>query len=110
LTGQDFREWADRLREVEEMVDITELSREVSRVRDRATAIRAEYTRNGKEPQWDMVQTEIVEPLAQVRTRIAEELARRQSRESLVPVDRDPVPSRYSELVRRYYERLGAEE
>jgi hypothetical protein len=24
-----------------------------------------------------------------------------------VPIDRDPVPSRYSDLVRRYYEQLG---
>jgi hypothetical protein len=39
--------------------------------------------------------------------RIGEELAKRQSREALVPLDRDPVPGRYSELVRRYYEALG---
>ena len=27
--------------------------------------------------------------------------------EALVPLDRDPVPNRYSELVRKYYEELG---
>jgi hypothetical protein len=27
-----------------------------------------------------------------------------------VPIDRDPVPTRYSELVRRYYEELGKSE
>jgi hypothetical protein len=48
-----------------------------------------------------------MKPLAEVRDSIADELARRQSREALVPIDRDPVPSRYSELVRRYYEELG---
>jgi hypothetical protein len=28
-------------------------------------------------------------------------------RNSLVPIDRDPVPGQYSESVRRYYENLG---
>jgi hypothetical protein len=50
---------------------------------------------------------QVVNPLVEVRNRIAEELAKRDSREALVPIDRDPVPSRYSDLVKRYYERLG---
>ena len=37
----------------------------------------------------------------------ATELARHASREAVVPVDRDPVPQRYSDLVSRYYETLG---
>jgi hypothetical protein len=48
--------------------------------------------------------------LVELRTRISEELARRESKEALVPIDRDPVPTRYSELVRRYYEELGRSE
>jgi hypothetical protein len=27
-----------------------------------------------------------------------------------VPIDRDPVPRKFSELVRRYYEKLGSEQ
>jgi hypothetical protein len=50
---------------------------------------------------------EVVRPLVEVRERITEELARRAPGDKLVPIDRDPVPSRYSELVRRYYEELG---
>ena len=46
----------------------------------------------------------------ELRARVAEELARRESKEALVPIDRDPVPTRYSELVRRYYEELGKSE
>jgi hypothetical protein len=53
------------------------------------------------------VQLQVVKPLVEVRSRINDELARRQSREALVPIDRDPVPDRFSELVRRYYEELG---
>jgi hypothetical protein len=50
---------------------------------------------------------EIGTPLAELRNRLTEELARRESKESLVPIDRDPVPAKYAERVRRYYEDLG---
>ena len=43
----------------------------------------------------------------EVRKRLGEELARRDSKDALVPIDRDPVPGRYSESVRRDYEELG---
>ena len=107
LTGADYRQWIDRLAEVEELVEIPEWHRELARVRDRVRVIRGEYTRHGREPQWDLVKTQIGVPLTEVRRSIAQEVARRQSPDSLVPVDRDPVPARYSELVRRYYEQLG---
>jgi hypothetical protein len=48
-----------------------------------------------------------MKPLIEVRDRIADELARRENSDALVPIDRDPVPNRYSDLVRRYYEELG---
>jgi hypothetical protein len=50
---------------------------------------------------------QVMQPLTEVRDRIADELSRRESREAMVPLDRDPVPARYSDLVRRYYEELG---
>jgi hypothetical protein len=53
------------------------------------------------------VELQIMKPLVEVRNRVAEELARRDSKDSLAPIDRDPVPNRYSESVRRYYEELG---
>jgi hypothetical protein len=56
------------------------------------------------------VKEQISGPLFEVRNRVAEELARREKSDSLVPIDRDPVPTKYSELVRRYYEKLGSEE
>jgi hypothetical protein len=60
-----------------------------------------------KKPDWAVVQLQILKPLVEVRTRVAEELARRGSRDSLAPIDRDPVPNKYAESVRRYYEELG---
>ena len=38
---------------------------------------------------------------------MAEELARRDSDRAVTPIDRDPVPARFAEMVRRYYEQLG---
>ena len=109
LTGEGFVDWSDRLRDVEEMVTLPDLRTEVARIRERARAIRLDYKKFGKKPDWAVVQKQIAAPLAEVRSRVAEELARRDSKEALVPIDRDPVPSRYSELVRRYYEKLGKE-
>ena len=110
LTGQNFTQFSDRLREVEEMIDVQDLQNEVASVRDRARAIRAEFKRSGKEPQWEFVQLQIEKPLAEIQQQIGEELARRLSKEAIVPIDRDPVPQQYSELVRRYYETLGGSE
>jgi hypothetical protein len=110
LTGRDFRQWSDRLREVEEMLSEPDLRNDVAQVRDRARAIRAEFTRHGTEPQWSLVEMQITNPLTELRNRIGEELAKLQSAEAMVPIDRDPVPGRFTELVRRYYENLGGDE
>lgn len=111
LTGREFTQWSDRLRDVEEMLNEPDLRSEVARVRDRARAMRAEFTRHGKEPQWDLVGQQITKPLTELRDRISEELAKLQPDNSTpVPIDRDPVPERFTELVRRYYEKLGGDD
>ena len=110
ITGAEYTQWSNRLRDVEEMLDVPELRAEAARIRDRARNARQDLKRHSKEPQWDLVKMEIAGPLVELRTHISEELARRQSKEALVPIDRDPVPTRYSELVRRYYEQLGKSE
>jgi hypothetical protein len=108
LTGEDFREWSDRLRDVEEMVDDPDLRAEAARIRERAREIRAESKRHSAEPNWELVQQQVAGPLVELRDRVAEELLRRTSKKALVPLDRDPVPPQYSEKTRRYYERLGS--
>jgi hypothetical protein len=107
LTGEDFQNWSDRLRDVEEMVEDPRLRADVADIRDRARSMRAEFIRHSKEPQWDLVRATLYEPLVELQTRLAEEIARKESHDALVPLDRDPIPDRYQELVRRYYERLG---
>ena len=89
------------------MIDQPALRNDLAVARERARVFRQEFKRDAKKPDWAVVRLQVVKPLVEVRDRIAEELARRDSREALVPIDRDPVPSRYSELVRRYYEELG---
>lgn len=89
------------------MVDDPNLRTEVARIREFAKGVRVEFKRHSLAPNWDMVKTKIEAPLNELRNRLTEELARRDSRENLVPIDRDPVPTKYAERVRRYYEDLG---
>lgn len=107
LTGEEFRRWNDRLRDVEDLVDSPELRREVAVARERARLMRRDFTQEARKPDWTVVKLQIVQPLLEVRNRLAEELARREPKDKLAPVDRDPVPGRFSESVRRYYEELG---
>ncbi len=107
LTGLDYRDWEDRLREVEEVIEIPELRNRVSEVRQSARDIRRENKENGKPPKWDLVDMQILRPLTEINKRLEDELSLRQPKRELIPVDHEPVPPQYSELVRQYYERLG---
>lgn len=100
-------QWSDRLRSVEESLDDPALRQEAAEIREAARGVRVEFKRHSKDPEWELVKTKISAPLADLRNRIVEELARRGSREALVPIDRDPVPGQYVEQVQRYYEQLG---
>lgn len=107
ITGQGFNEFTDQLREAEELVTDAKLRADIARVRESARSMRADFKRHSKAPEWESVRLQVLQPLAEIERRIAEEIARQQSPESLVPLDKDPVPDRYSELVRKYYERLS---
>jgi hypothetical protein len=107
LTGDEFDRWTERLRDVEELVDTPELRNALAAARERARLMRREWRQDLKKPDWTVVDLQIVKPLVEVRNRVAEELARRGSKDSLAPIDRDPVPNRFAETVRRYYEELG---
>lgn len=108
LSGGGFVDWSDRLRDVEEMVDDPELRAEAARIRERARGIRADSRRHSLPPNWDLVKMDVARPLAELRDRVAQELLRRTSKQAIVPLDRDPVPPRYSEKTRLYYEQLGS--
>jgi hypothetical protein len=108
FSGNNFRGWSDRLRDVEETLSDPELRGEAARIRERARAIRAESQRHSAVPNWDLVKMQVSEPLVELLDRVSQELLKRSGNESLTPIDRDPVPPQYTDPVRRYFERLGA--
>jgi hypothetical protein len=108
ITGEGFRQWSDRMRDVEELMTDPEMRAEAARIRDRARGAREEYKRHSKEPDWTRLKELVAQPINELRDKIAEEVRRRESPDSLVPIDRDPVPPQFTEGVRRYYERLGS--
>jgi hypothetical protein len=110
ITGEDFRDWADRMRDVEEMLDDPALSAEVARIRDRAQEARIEFKRHSRPPDWARLQDMVAEPLRELRQRIAEEIRRKESPDALAPIDRDSAPAEFADQIRLYYQRLGSGE
>jgi len=111
LMGEDYAQWTDRLRDIEELVRDPELKAEAARVREAARDFRKEYKRHSKEPQWELVKKMISNPLQELQRRVQEELVRKTAKENeLVPLDRDPVPDRFRSELDRYFERLGGEQ
>ena len=109
LTGDDFGEWSDQLRDIEEMLEDPELRNRVAKVRDRARAIREEFKRHGEMPQWDLVKSQLLGEMQSLQQRINQEVSKLESDRAMVPIDREPVPEEFDALVQRYYELLGQE-
>ena len=111
LMGEDYAQWTDRLRDIEELVRDPELKAQAARVREAARDFRKEYKRHSKEPQWELVKKMISNPLQELQRRVQEELVRKTAKENeLVPLDRDPVPDRFRSELDSYFERLGGEQ
>lgn len=109
ITGEGFREWAEQLRQVEDMLPDSELRSRAAGIRDRARELRREVTRHANAPRWSEIEDMLAEPLRQLRIDVNAELLRRSAeRNAVVPMDRDPVPEQFSEAVRKYYEQVGA--
>lgn len=107
IVGHDFVNWSDRMRDVEQAVDSVELRNRLATVRERVAAFRADYKIHNRWPPGDAVKSQVLQPMTEVRAQLQEELSRLENARSLVPLDHDPVPDNYSELVRKYYEKLG---
>ena len=107
ITGDQYRAWDDALRNVEDLLQDSDLRTEAARIRDRAQAARAEYKRRSKEPNWSELLKTVAEPLDELRSRIGDEIRRRASPDELSPIERDEAPAEFEQRVRRYYERLG---
>ncbi|HOB32075.1 MAG TPA: hypothetical protein PKH32_04255, partial [Verrucomicrobiota bacterium] len=108
ITGDNYVNWSDRLRDVERVLDSDDLRNQLATVRERVGVLRREFRDRGIPPDPSQLQEQVLKPMTEVRYWLRQELARQESADSLVPLDRDPVPEAFSELVRRYYERLGS--
>ena len=107
LTGDDFMDWSDRMRDVEEMVADPELRGEAAKIREDARAIRRDFKEGSGAPNWELIRLKVIEPMVQLQDRVQEELIRRSGDKSMVPVDRDPVPAEFESGVQSYFEKLG---
>ncbi|MBV6497961.1 MAG: hypothetical protein CJBNEKGG_00175 [Prosthecobacter sp.] len=107
FTGDGYDRWADRLRNVEELLNQPDLRNEAAKVLDNAREMKINHDRNDLAPQADHLQLRILTPLVELRDRVAEELAKRDAKNPTVPIDRDPVPPAFRDLVKRYYQELG---
>jgi hypothetical protein len=108
FTGDGYERWSDRLRNVEELLNNPELRNEAAKILDRARQLRVDLKRSNDAPQVAALNQRITQPLIELRDRVAEELAKRDAGKNLAPVDRDPVPAEFRDLVKRYYKELGA--
>lgn len=107
ITGDDFMEWSDRMRDVEEMVSDPELRAQAAGIRESARSIRREIKRHARKPNWELIRMKVIEPMVELQDRVHEELIRKNGNKSLVPVDRDPVPAEFENAVQKYFEQLG---
>ncbi|HWF18740.1 MAG TPA: hypothetical protein VG754_05705 [Verrucomicrobiae bacterium] len=107
ITGNDFVDWSSRMRDVEQVLDAPNMRNQLATARERLAEFRAQFRQSRIKPKSELVRRQILDPIAEVRTQLREDLARMSNASSLVPLDHDPVPDNYSELVRKYYEKLG---
>ncbi|MGV3661184.1 MAG: hypothetical protein ACO1TE_13440 [Prosthecobacter sp.] len=107
FTGTGYERWSDRLRNVEELLNNPELRNEAAKIFDRAREVRLNMKRSNEAPQVAHLNSRITQPLIELRDRVVEELSKRDAGKNLAPVDRDPVPAEFRELVKRYYQELG---
>jgi hypothetical protein len=100
-------DWSDRLRDVEQAVDSLDVRNQLATVRERVGVYRGYFRQNGRTVSNEELRNKVLAPLALARQWVADELSRAQNDRSLVPLDRDPVQDKYSDMVRKYYEKLG---
>jgi hypothetical protein len=107
ITGDQYRQFSNDLREIEELLEDPKMRSQAAEIREQAKAIRVEMKRHSKDPNWEIVQDFIAEPLEKLRAEVARELILKENREALVPIDRDPVPAIFEAQVQEYYKELS---
>ena len=107
ITGEDFNEWSERLSDLEAVVDDPEAQSAVARARKASRELRKDFKRHSLEPDQAALQEGVLRPLTEAAGKLDARLHELDRKDPLAPVGRDPVPERYAEIVRRYFEELG---
>ncbi len=107
ITGGEYQEWSDRLHDIEAVIVDPDAQTSVARARKASRELRKEFKRQSKAPDHETVEQEILRPLLEAAEKLDARLYEMNREDPLAPVGRDPVPDRYEEIVRRYFEELG---
>lgn len=107
ISGTGYEEWRDRLADLEAVVTDPDAQSAVARARKAGQEMRKDFKRHAKEPDRTRIEDEILKPLAEAAKELDARLRDLDHEDPLAPVGRDPVPDRYTEIVRRYFEELG---
>ncbi len=107
ITGEDYKDFANALGNIEEMMPEEDLRNDIAKILDNARRMRIDFKRDNAPPGAPAIRQKIVDPLVELRARVSEELAKLNKENPLAPIDRDPVPGEFRDLVKKYYEELG---
>ena len=100
-------EWSDRLYDIEVVIQDADAQTAVAKARKASRELRKNYKRHSQAPDQETLENEILRPLLEAADKLDTRLYELNREDELAPVGRDPVPDRYEEIVRRYFEELG---
>ena len=104
---KEFKEMIGDLRNIEDLLQDQKLRQKVASIRDRMRQMEMDKKRFSKKPAAEQIQKKLFEPLAELQVEISEELAKMNDTKGKVRIDKDPIPEKYEEQVRNYFNRLG---
>ncbi|MCH2208427.1 MAG: hypothetical protein MK132_21510 [Lentisphaerales bacterium] len=104
---KEFKEMIGDLRNIEDLLQNQELRQQVASIRDRMRQMEMDKKRFSKKPNVDQIRKKLFEPLSELQKEISEELAKMNDTKGKVRMDKDPIPEKYEEQVRSYFNRLG---
>lgn len=102
-----YGEWRDRIEDLQAVIDDPEALTEITRAYRAAQSMRKDFRQSGNSPSPERINQEIVQPLEEAARAVDARLAALNREDPLAPVNRDPVPERYEELVSNYFEALA---
>ena len=107
ISGQGYEQWRDRMADLEAILTDPDAQSAVARARKASLEMRKDYKRHARLPDQAKIDQAILHPLNEAAKALDARLNDLDQKDPLAPVGRDPVPERYTEIVRQYFEELG---